>query len=117
MEWNNFFEHKSLKIYYNLKGEIRYGPTYLNLKSDPVIKEFNNKIFGDWFYTHDSILYLQEWNFVKSPNTNLVSINLLTFEYKVILENIKSVFWEMRFKNDCLFFIDQFNKKTYLISQ
>lgn len=92
MEWNNFFEHKSLKIYYNLKGEIRYGPAYLNLKSDPVIKEFNDKIFGDWFYRHDSILYLQEWNIVKNPNTNLVSINLLTFEYKVILENIKSVF-------------------------
>ena len=115
--WLNFLKYDSLEIKSKLEGEIRFGPVFLILKSNPEIKEFNNKIFGDWFYKYNYKLYLQEWNSTLNPNTNLISINLINYEYQIIIENIKSVSWEMELRSNQLYFIDQYNKKEYLINE
>ncbi|MGV0920440.1 hypothetical protein ACTS94_08660 [Empedobacter falsenii] len=117
MDWENFIEYESLIIQKQFAGEIRFGPTFFSLNSNPEIKELNNKIFGDWFYRHNSTLYLQQWNSTKNPDANLISIDIFTFQCKIVLENIKSVFWNMEFRNNQLYFVDQYNKKEYLITE
>ncbi|MBW1617442.1 MULTISPECIES: hypothetical protein [Empedobacter] len=116
MDWENLIEYESLRIQKQFAGEIRFGPTFFSLNSNPEIKELNSKIFGDWFYKHNSTIYLQQWNSTRNPDINLISINIFTLEYKIVLENIKSVFGKMRCRNNQLYFVDKYNKKEYLIT-
>ncbi|MGX9987468.1 hypothetical protein [Soonwooa purpurea] len=48
IEWSTFLNSESLNIYQKFEGEIRFGPEYLQLKTEPIIQEFNGKIFGKW---------------------------------------------------------------------
>ncbi len=45
--WSIFLNSENLIIYQKFAGEIRLGPEYFELKTDPIIIDFNNKIFGD----------------------------------------------------------------------
>ncbi len=116
MNWESFIKTERLEIQSKYESEIRFGSAYFKLKSIPEIKLLEFDIYGDWFYRHNSFLFLQQWNSTKTPNTNLVCINLNTFEYKIVLNRIQSVFWLMEFRNDKLYFIDDYNKKEYLIN-
>ena len=71
--WAILTEQNKLKIFQKYKGEVRFGPTYLNLKSDPTIKFLNDKTFGDWFFYYDKGIFLQQWNSIDKPNTGCVS--------------------------------------------
>ncbi len=115
MNWENFIKAERLEIHAKYENEIRFGPAYFKLKSIPEIKILEFDIYGDWFYRHNSFLFLQQWNSTKAPNTSLVCININTFEFKIVLKNIHSVFWLMETRNDYLYFIDDYNKIEYLI--
>ncbi len=49
-EWTFFAEYKTAKIQKKYLSEIRFGPAYFSLRSEPNIYDFGNKIFGDWFF-------------------------------------------------------------------
>lgn len=101
-----FFENKELKIFSFFAGEIRMGPQYLNLKSEPLIKEIENNIFGDWFYKTERGVYLQKWNSTREANTDLIFINFKTQEVQTIKSNISSVFFTIEKVEDELIFDD-----------
>ena len=94
-QWSILTEQNKLKIFQRYKGEVRFGPTYLNLKSDPTINFLNDKTFGDWFFYYDKGIFLQQWNSIDKPNTNLIFIDTTTFDFKVLKENIPSVIWDI----------------------
>lgn len=101
-----FFENKELKIFSFFAGEIRMGPQYLNLKSEPLIKEIENNIFGDWFYKTERGVYLQKWNSTREANTDLIFVNFKTQEVQTIKSNISSVFFTIEKVEDELIFDD-----------
>ena len=82
-------------IWKRYKGEVRFGPVYLNFKTEPTIQELDNKIFGDWFYTHGEGLFLQVWNKTDTPNTNLVYLDTKDKKIKTIKNSIDSVLWDI----------------------
>ena len=94
-QWSILTEQGNLKIFSKFAGEARFGPAYLHLKSDPVIAYLTDKIFGDWFFHRDNVLFLQQWNSTGKPNTNLVAIHTLTFDIKLLEQNIPSVLWNI----------------------
>ena len=100
MDWENFIEYESLIIQKQFAGEIRFGPTFFSLNSNPEIKELNSKIFGDWFYKTENLIFLQQWNSTEKTNTNLVLFNAETNELKRIEKNLNSVLWEMKNENE-----------------
>lgn len=100
MNWAIFLNTSKITIYQRFIGEIRFGPVYLELKSEPEIEELNDKIFGDWFFRTQNGVFLQQWNSINEANTNLIYLNFHKLELKTICENIKSVFWEMREVSD-----------------
>ena len=94
-QWSILTEQDSLKIFSKYAGEVRFGPAYLNLKSDPVIPYLTDKLFGDWFFYRDKTLFLQQWKATDKPSTDLVAINTVTMELKVLQQNIPSVLWSI----------------------
>jgi len=94
-QWTILTEQNNLKIFQKYKGEVRFGPVYLNLKSEPPISLLNDKIFGDWFFYYDKGIFLQQWNSADKPNTNLIFIDIITLDIKVLQENIPSVIWDI----------------------
>ena len=99
-KWTFLAEYKNVKILKKYLHEIRFGPAYFELKSEPKNLNFNNKIFGDWFYESENLIFLQQWNSTEKPNTNLVLFNAETNEMKIIEKNLDSVLWEMKNENE-----------------
>ena len=95
IEWSTFLNSESLNIYQKFEGEIRFGPEYLQLKTEPIIQEFNGKIFGNWFYRTSSGVFLQEWNSLQNANSNLIYIDFKKLKFITLQQNIESVFWDM----------------------
>ena len=94
-EWSIFLNSEKLNIYQKFEGEIRYGPEYLQLKSEPAIQHFNDKIFGNWFFRTTNGCFLQEWNSLKDANSNLIYIDFEYLKFITLQKNIESVFWDM----------------------
>ena len=94
-QWNLFTNLSGINIYERYVGEIRFGPAYLNLKSEPKIEFLENKLFADWFFTYSNGILLQQWNSTKKPNTNLIFIGIDNREVQVLEKNIPSVNWEI----------------------
>jgi hypothetical protein len=94
-QWSILTEQDNLKVLSQYAGEIRFGPAYLHLKSDPVVVYLTDKIFGDWFFYYNKVLFLQQWNSTDKPNTSLVAIDTLTFDIKLLEQNIPSVLWNI----------------------
>ena len=99
-KWTFFVEYKNVKILKMYLNEIRFGPAYFELKSDPENQQFKDKIFGDWFYKTENLIFLQQWNSTKNANSNLLLFNAETSELKIIEQNINSVLWEMKDEDD-----------------
>lgn len=95
MPWSILTEQGNLKLFSKFAGEVRFGPAYLRLKSEPFIPLLTDKVFGDWFFYFDNMLLLQQWNSTDKPNTNLVGIDIMTSDTTVLLENIPSVLWDI----------------------
>ena len=94
-QWNILTNLNEINIYQKYVSEIRFGPAYLNLKSEPKIEFLENKLFGDWFFIHSNGILLQQWNSSKKPNTNLVYIGIDNLKVKVLKKNIPSVIWKI----------------------
>ena len=94
-DWSIFLNSENLIIYQKFAGEIRFGPEYLELKTDPIIIDLSNKIFGDWFYRTSNGVFLQEWNSIKYANTNLIFIDFTNQIFITLHKNIESVFWNI----------------------
>ncbi|HCE56020.1 MAG TPA: hypothetical protein DER05_13945 [Lutibacter sp.] len=94
-QWSSLTNFSGINIYQKYVSEIRYGPAYLNLKSEPEIDYLNNKLFGDWFFTYSNGILLQQWNSTEKPNTNLIFIGIDNLKIQVLEKNIPSVNWEI----------------------
>lgn len=101
-----YIENYQLKIYRIYAGEIRMGPEYYGLKSEPKIQEIESGIYGDWFYKTETGIYLQKWNSIKVPNTDLIFIDFKNLNVLTIKSNIQSVNWKIEKKNGELIFSD-----------
>lgn len=99
-KWILLAECKNLKIFKKYFAEIRFGPEYFFLKSEPKIPELNDKHFGDWFFRFENQIFLQQWNSTASPNTNLIVINCEDFTFETLKTNLKSVNWKMENNNE-----------------
>ena len=99
-KWTLLAEYKNVKIFKKYLNEIRFGPAYFELKSEPENPNLYNKIFGDWFYKTENLIFLQQWNSTEKTNTNLVLFNAETNELKRIEKNLNSVLWEMKNENE-----------------
>ena len=99
-EWTYFAEYETTKIQKKYLSEIRFGPAYFSLKSEPNIYDFKNKIFGDWFFKFQNFLFLQQWNSTDKPNTNLLVIDFKKKSIKSLENNLNSVLWEMKNEDD-----------------
>ena len=95
IEWSIFLNSEKLNIYQRFEGEIRFGPKYLQLKTEPSIQEFYGKNFGDWFYKTSDGIFLQEWNSLQNANSNLIYIDFKELKFITLQKNIESVFWNM----------------------
>lgn len=94
-EWLPLTQAGPLRLWIKDIGEIRFGPGYFHLKSEPLIEYFTDKTFGDWFFHLGDGILLQEWNNVRTPDTNLVYISSETLEVQVILSNVPSFLWDI----------------------
>jgi hypothetical protein len=94
-QWTIFAETNGATLYQQISGIVCNGPDYLNLKSDPHIETLTGKLFGNWFFSYQNGIFLQQWNSIKKPDTNLIFLNTENLELKVILQNIPTVFWNM----------------------
>lgn len=95
-DWSIFVDSEKLKIFQKYIGEIRFGPEYIALKSNPAIDFFNNKVFGNWFYQSQKGVFLQEWNSLQKANTNLIFVHFDKLQFFIVQKNIKSVLWDMK---------------------
>ena len=94
-EWTIWTGMNGLNLFKKFRGEIRFGPPYLSLKSEPKIPELNDKMFGDWFFQYKNGLLLQQWNSTDSPDTDLIFIDKDSLEVQLIEKNIPSVLWDI----------------------
>ncbi|WP_452231857.1 hypothetical protein [Lacinutrix sp. MEBiC02595] len=104
-DWSIMTSFPDSKIWSKYAGEIRFGPAYLHLKTEPK-NVFEKQFFGDWFYRTENGVYLQKWNSnpIKSgvrtkANNDLIYYDRLKNKIKSIETGIKSFHWEME-KNE-----------------
>jgi uncharacterized membrane protein len=93
--WTILTEFNGVTVWKKYRGEIRFGPVYLDIKTEPIIFGLENKIFGDWLYAHGQGLFLQQWNAIDSPNTSLVYLHTKDKKLINIKDSINSVTWDM----------------------
>jgi hypothetical protein len=93
--WTILTEINGVTIWKKYKGEIRFGPSYFEIKTEPTIVGFENKIFGDWLYRHGQGIFLQQWNNTDNPNTTLVYFDTEDRKVKNIKDSINSVLWDI----------------------
>lgn len=94
-DWSIMTKLNGLEIYKKFEGEIRFGPIYMSLTSQPNINGFHDKIFGDWFYPYKNGLFLQQWNSTDLPNTNLIYLDSEIRKFTIVKSDISSVLWDM----------------------
>ncbi|MEP5341152.1 MAG: hypothetical protein ABJL44_15545 [Algibacter sp.] len=110
--WSNMTSFSELKILSKYAGELRFGPVYIHLKTEPE-NIFEKQFFGDWFYRTEKGVYLQKWN--SNPikegvnikiNNDLIFYDIIENRIKIIEPGIKSFHWNME--------KDQNNKLTLI---
>lgn len=98
--WTIFTEVDGVTIWRKYRGEIRFGPAYFDIKTEPTIIGLENKMFGDWLYRHRQGVFLQQWNNTDNPNTTLVYLDIENKEMKSIKDSIRSVLWDIVERED-----------------
>ncbi len=98
-DWAIMTSMSNVRLLSKYVGELRFGPAYLHLKTEP-INLFGKEFYGDWLYKTSKGVYLQRWNSnpLKSgvhtkANNDLVFLNTLTNEIEIIERNIDSFHW------------------------
>jgi len=117
-DWSILTSFSELKIFSKYAGELRFGPAYIHLKSEPE-NIFGKHFFGDWFYKTDNGVYLQKWN--SNPikegvhirvNNDLMYFDSIENRLEIIESGIKSFHWTMeKDKNNELILVSN-NGKT-----
>ncbi len=93
-EWSMLISSGPVKILSKYAGEIRFGPAYIHLRSEPT-NIFEKQIFGDWIYKTDNGVYLQKWNSKQDAKTDLIFYDTDKNQIDVIEYGINSFFWEI----------------------
>jgi len=105
-EWSILTSFSELKILSKYAGELRFGPAFIYLKTEPE-NIFEKEIFGDWFYRTENGVYLQKWN--SNPiesgvhtkaNNDLIYYDRLKNRIEIIETGIKSFHWEIEKDNE-----------------
>jgi hypothetical protein len=100
--WTIWTDLNGVRFLRKFNGEVRFGPAYFNVKSEPTILGLDNKLFGDWFFQYKNGLLFQQWNSTDNPNTDLIYFDSDTKLIKTIENNIPSVLWDIVEKNNGL---------------
>lgn len=93
--WTILAEVHGVTIWKKFKGEIRFGPAYFDIKTEPAIIGLENKIFGDWLYRRGQGIFLQQWNSTDNPDATLVYLDIEDRQVKTVQGSINSVLWNM----------------------
>ncbi|WP_157600706.1 hypothetical protein [Rufibacter sp. DG15C] len=94
-QWTYWTEMNSIKLYQNLEGEIRFGPGYFSVKSEPLLHDFDGKTFGGWFFHYKDGIFLQQWDSTKSPHSSLLYFDTVGLTIIELKTQVPSVIWEM----------------------
>ena len=94
-QWTIWTTINGLKIFQKFEGEIRFGPAYIGLKSEPTILGLQGDRFGDWFFQYQNGIFIQKWNSIDKPDTDLLFIDSDKMETLTIEKNIPSVLWNI----------------------
>ncbi|AZQ64734.1 hypothetical protein EI427_21150 [Flammeovirga pectinis] len=112
-EWSILTSFSELKILSKYAGELRFGPAYIHIKTEPK-NVFGEEFYGDWFYRIENGIYLQQWNSnpIKSgvhtrANNDLIFYDRIKNQREIIETGIKSFHWKIEKDN---------NKELTLIS-
>jgi hypothetical protein len=104
--WSILTSFSEFKVLSKYAGELRFGPTFIHLKTEPK-NTFGKQFFGDWFYRTENGVYLQKWNSdpIKSgihtrADNDLIYYDRLKNRIEIIETGIKSFLWEMEKDND-----------------
>ncbi|MCU4190141.1 hypothetical protein M9Q43_13340 [Flavobacterium sp. HXWNR29] len=111
-EWSILSTFAELKILSKYAGELRFGPTFIHIKTDP-INVFGKEFYGDWFFRTQNGIYLQKWNSnpIKTGVHTEADNDLIYYDFKknktkVLKTGIKSFHWTIEKKeNDVLVLI------------
>jgi hypothetical protein len=98
--WTILTEINGVRFLKRLKGEIRFGPAYFELKTEPPILGLENKIFGDWLFYFEGGLFLQQWDKTDNPDTTLLYIEIEKKQIRKIKNSIPSVLWDIVQRQD-----------------
>lgn len=105
-EWTIMTSFRESKILSKYAGELRFGPAFIHLKTEPE-NVFEKQFFGDWFYRTENGVYLQKWNSnpIKSgvhteANNDLIYYDGLKNSIEIIETGIDSFLWEMEKNNE-----------------
>ena len=100
-DWSIMTSFSELKLLSKYAGELRFGPAFLHLKTEPK-NVFGKEFFGDWFYRTENGVYLQKWNSnpIKTgvhtkANNDLIYYDRLKNKIEVLETGIKSFHWTM----------------------
>ena len=98
-EWSILTSFSQIKILSKYGGELRFGPAYIHIKTEPK-NVFGKEFYGDWFFRTKNGVYLQKWNsnpikngiHTKADN-DLIFYDSLNNKTKVLITGIKSFHW------------------------
>jgi len=100
-DWAILTSFSEIKLLSKYAGELRFGPVFLHLKTEPK-NVFEKEFFGNWFYITENGVYLQKWNSnpIKSgvhtkANNDLIYYDRLKNKIEVLETEIKSFHWAM----------------------
>tara|TARA_B100002049_G_C15841544_1_gene275357 strand:- start:32 stop:538 length:507 start_codon:yes stop_codon:yes gene_type:complete len=118
-EWSILTSFSELKIMSKYAGELRFGPAFVHLKTEPK-NAFGKEFYGDWFFRTDSGVYLQKWNSnpIKSgvhtrANNDLIYFDRIKNKINVLETGIKTFHWTIeKDENNGLTLISDNGKTT-----
>lgn len=116
--WSIMTSFSELKILSKYAGELRFGPAFIHIKTEPK-NVFGKEFYGDWFYRTENGIYLQKWNSNPIENgvrtkadNDLIFYDRLKNKTEVVETGIKSFHWTIeKDENDELTLISD-NGKT-----
>ncbi|QHL85917.1 hypothetical protein GU926_00045 [Nibribacter ruber] len=95
-QWTFLTEMNSIKLFQKFEGEIRFGPGYFSVKSEPPFHEFDGKTFGDWFFHYKDGIFLQQWDSTKSADSKLLYLDTIHLTITELKTQVPAVIWEMK---------------------
>ncbi|GAB5564111.1 MAG: hypothetical protein Wins2KO_11740 [Winogradskyella sp.] len=118
-DWTVMTSFSELKILTKYAGELRFGPAFVHIKTEPK-NAFGKEFYGDWFFRTENGVYLQKWNsnpiksgvYTKASN-DLIYYDRLKNKTKVLETGIKSFHWTIeKDENNGLTLISDNGKTT-----